>query len=77
MGFSTTPITLEQAKELVQCHNEGEVVSATKEEYFGNFDWMALVETAEVKDDGLTIFFRLPDDGFVEYCFVKVEDMRL
>ncbi len=75
MGFSTTPITLEEAKKLIQCHSEGEVVSATEKEYFSNFSWMFLAESAEVKDDGITLFFRLPDNGFVEYCLVLAEDM--
>ncbi len=74
MGFSTMPITKEEAKKLLDEH-EGEVVSASKFEYFDNTDWFDKTERFELADDSITIFFRLPDRGFVEYCLVKTEDM--
>ncbi len=75
MGFSTTPITVEQAKELLQCHNQGEVVSASKCIYFDNMQWMEDIAKAEIKDDGVTIFLTLYNEDFVEYSFVIPVDM--
>ncbi len=74
MGYSTTPITLDQARKLVN-DSEGEVVSASHEKYFDGIELFQEAEKAEIKDDGLTIFFRLPDNGFIEYCLVRQEDM--
>ncbi len=75
MGFCTTPITIEQAKELVG-GSDGEVVSASKEVYFEGWRfplylWFYNVIKAELKDDGITLFLTLPDNDFVEYCTVK------
>ncbi len=76
MGFSTTPITVEEAKEIInKTGNEGEVVSAGKEEYFNDMEWLKYVAKAELKDDSLTIFFTLHNADFVEYCCVKSEEM--
>ncbi len=70
MGFSTTPIEVEQARLLVS-GSDGEVVSASKPEYFNNTDWMQFAASAEIKDDSITLLFRLRNSDFVEYCVVK------
>jgi hypothetical protein len=72
MGFSTTPITVEDAKHLVM--SDGEVVSASKEGYFNSMRWLQDVAKAEVADDGITVFFTLLNNDFIEYCCVKSED---
>ncbi len=74
MGFTTTPITVEQAKKLVT-YSDGEVVSASKEEYFDNLYWFLHVVKVAIKDDSITLFFTLDNEDFVEYCCVKSEDM--
>ncbi len=74
MGFSTMPITEEEAKKLLDEH-EGEVVSASRLVYFDNKDWFYRTVKYELADDSITLFFRLPDDEFVEYRLVKAEDM--
>jgi hypothetical protein len=68
MGYSTSPIDTEVAKKLAV---GGEVVSASKEEYFTGDDWKKLVGMAEIKDDNLTIFFGLAMGCFVEYELTK------
>ncbi len=75
MGFTTMPITVDEAKKLVQAHSDGEVVSASKEGYFDDMTWMKYVVKAEIKDDSITIFFGLQNEDFVEYCLVPSEEM--
>ncbi len=76
MGYTTTPITVDQGRELVNCNiSEGEVVSASQEKYFDSFGWMQEIAKAELKDDSITIFFTLHNEDFVEYCCVNSEDM--
>ncbi len=70
MSFCTTPIEVDKARLLVS-GSDGEVVSASKAEYFGNTDWMQFTASAEIKDDSITLFFRLRNSDFVEYCIVK------
>lgn len=74
MGFNTTPITLEEARQLIKDSN-GEVVSASKEEYFSNTDWFSNSVMAEITDDGITLYFTQVDGDFIEYCCVKQSDM--
>lgn len=74
MGFSTMPITVDDAKFLVMSYGDGEVVSASKEEYFNSMRWLQDVAKAEVADDSITVFFTLSNDDFIKYCCVKSED---
>ncbi len=74
MGFSTMPITIEESRKLINDH-EGEVVSASKEEYFNSREWMSDIEKVEIKDDSITLFFTLVNEDFVEYCLVSSEEM--
>jgi hypothetical protein len=75
MGFITTPITNEEARQLVK-NSEGEVVSASNEKYLYNLNknWLLLVAKAEIADDSITIFFTLINGDFVEYCCVNSDD---
>ena len=68
MGYSTRHIDTEVAKKLAV---GGEVVSASKAQYFCNDDWKKLVGMAEIKDDNKTIFFGLAMGCFVEYKLQK------
>ena len=74
MGFTTMPITLTEATKLL-IDRDGEVVSASKEEYFDNMKWLHDVVKTEIKDDGITLFFTLHNQDFVEYCCVRSVDM--
>ena len=70
MGFITTPITIDEARKLVM-ESDGEVVSASQEDYFNNRSWLQCAVKAEIRDDGITLHFELPNADFVEYCLVK------
>lgn len=74
MGFSTIPITVDEALKLIDS-SDGEVVSASQEKYFNNREWMQYTVKAEIADDSITIIFRLHNDDSVVYCCVKSEDM--
>ncbi len=70
MGYCTIPITLDEAKTLID-GTLGEVVSASKCLYFKDMKWMKDVVKAELKDDSFTIFFKLFNEDFVEYCLIR------
>ncbi len=70
MGFSTTPITVEQAKKLI-AETDGEVVSASTLKDMTDMDWFSRIAKAAIQDDGITVFLTLDNDDFVEYCTVK------
>lgn len=73
MEYNTTPITVDEALKLIDS-SDGEVVSASREEYFSNItSWSWQVAKAEIADDSITIIFRLHNDDFVVYCCVRSE----
>ena len=65
MGFSTLPITVPEAQELIACG--GEVVSASKCCYFDNTKWLVDAVKAEVSDDSDIVIFTLANGDFVEF----------
>jgi hypothetical protein len=79
MGFSTTPITVEEAQMLVWgSDGEGEVTEASDKEYLKTskqWRWLSDAVKAEIADDGITIIFTLPNAEFVRYCCVRSQDM--
>ena len=59
------PITVPEAQELIACG--GEVLSASKMEYFGNTKWLVDAVKAEVGNDSETILFTLANGDIVEF----------
>ncbi len=65
MGYTTTPITVPEAQELIAVG--GEVVSASKCCYFSNTKWLVDAVKAEVRDDSDIVVFTLANSDFVEF----------
>jgi hypothetical protein len=65
MGFSTMPITILEAKKLIK--EGGEVVEASKLEYFHGTEWLDDATSAEIKDSGGEVIITLPNASFVVF----------
>jgi hypothetical protein len=69
MGYCTKPILKGDA--LFKVALGGEVVSASKVEYFDDYAWTERIVDVQLKDDNKTIFFQLDKKGqegeFVEF----------
>ncbi len=68
MGFTTVEFDVDKTLVVIAAHPlEGAVVAASKEEYFGGLPKRSDIKKVDAKDDGVTFFFTLNNDDFVEY----------
>jgi anti-anti-sigma regulatory factor len=66
MGFSTTPITVAEARQAVK--KGGVVIEASKLEYFDSaVKWLDDATSAEIKDGGGEIIITLSNTDFVVF----------